>query len=88
MRLPEVAARLRELSAELNCAELNNLAAEIGRRQLAPRAPVTSVKISDEIRERIRNIHKENPKLSQAEIAMQVGVNPGRVSETLRGKRK
>ncbi len=88
MRLPEVAARLRELAIILNHDELNDLADEIGRRQAGPRAPSTSNKITDEIRERIRTIHQENPKLSQADIAMQVGVNPGRVSETLRGKRR
>jgi hypothetical protein len=88
MRLPEIAARLRQLAVELPCEELNALATEIGRRQLGPRAPSTSNRINDEIRERIRSIHKENPSLTQAEIAMQVGVNPGRVSETLRGKRK
>lgn len=88
MRLPEITSRLRELAVEMNCEELRTLVDEIGRRKLGPRAPVTSRKITDEIRERIRSIHKDNPNLSQAEIAIQVGVNPGRVSETLRGKRK
>ena len=87
MRLPEIAQRLRELAVELNCEELTALAGEMGRRPIGPRAPSTSIKMSDEIRERILQIHKENPRLSQAEIVSQVGVNPGRVSETLRGKR-
>ena len=48
MRLPEVAARLRELAIEFGCDELSDLADEIARR---------------------------------------LNLNPGRVSETLRGKR-
>lgn len=87
MRLPDIAKRLRELADSIPYPELNDLADQIGRRAIGARAPVTSVKMTDEIREEIHRIHKENPKLSQQEIARRVGVNPGRVSETLRGKR-
>lgn len=87
MRLPDIANRLRELADSIPYPELNDLADQIGRRAIGTRAPVTSVKMTDEIRDEIHRIHKENPKLSQHEIARRVGVNPGRVSETLHGKR-
>lgn len=87
MRLPDIAKRLRELAVSIPCPELDDLADQIGRRAVGARAPATSAKMTDEIREQIQQIHKENPKLSQQEIARRVGVNPGRVSETLHGKR-
>lgn len=87
MRLPEVAARLRELAAELDCDELDDLANEIGRRPSAQRAPKSSAPMTDELREEILAMKEANPRLSHAEIGRQLNVNPGRVSETLRGKR-
>ena len=87
MRLPEVAARLRELAVELGCDELEDLANEIGRRPSAHRAPRSSAPMTDERREEILAMKEANPNLSHAEIGRQLNVNPGRVSETLRGKR-
>ena len=49
MRLPEVAVRLRQLSSEYGCNELNDLADEIGRRQLGLCALSTLVEMSDYI---------------------------------------
>ena len=87
MRLPEVADRLRELAHELNCGELNALADEIARRPSGPRAPATSAPMTEELREKIINIKDARPDLSHAEIGRILNINPGRVSETLRGKR-
>ena len=87
MRLPEIAARLRELAIELDCSELSELADEISRRKGGQRAPATSAPMTDQIRNEIKEIHQKYPNLSQQKIASKVGVNPGRVSETLRGKR-
>jgi hypothetical protein len=87
MRLPEVAARLRELATELGCGELSELANEIARRPRGQRAPITSVPMTDKLRAKIRAIKEAEPDLSQAEIARRFDVNPGRVSEALRGKR-
>ena len=88
MRLPEVADRLRVLAKELDCDELDALADEIARRPSGQRAPKTSRKMTDEVRQEIIEIHKKNPNLSQAQIGLKVNVNPGRVSETLKGKRR
>lgn len=87
MKLPEVADRLRELAERLNCDELNDLADEIARRPSGPRAPVTSTAMTEELCEEIRAMKRDNPSLSHAEIGRRLNVNPGRVSETLRGKR-
>lgn len=87
MRLPEIAARLRELATDLGCDELNNLADEMGRRSPRQRAPITSAPMSDALKAQIRAMKAAEPDLSQAEIGKRLNLNPGRVSEALRGKR-
>ena len=88
MRLPEVAARLHVLAIELHCAELDLLANEIGRRPSGQRAAKTSAPMTEAVRDEIRAIKAAEPDLSQAEIGKRLNINPGRVSEVLRGKRK
>lgn len=87
MRLPEIAVRLRELAIELGCHELDELADEIGRRSPRQRAPITSAPMTDALRREIRVMKAAEPDVSQAEIGRQFNINPGRVSEALRGKR-
>ncbi len=87
MRLPEISNRLRELAIELHCDELDGLADEIGRRSSGQRAAATSVPITDSLRDQIRAMKEAEPGISQAEIGKRLNINPGRVSETLRGKR-
>jgi hypothetical protein len=86
MRLPEVATRLRELAIRLDCDELLELADEIARRPSAQRAPRTSAPMTDSLRAQIRAMKSAEPDLSHAEIGRRLNLNPGRVSETLRGK--
>jgi hypothetical protein len=88
MRLPEVAMRLRALATDLGCDELNDLADEIARRPAIERAPISSTPMTNAQRAQIRELKKAEPCLSQAEIGRRLNINPGRVSETLRGKRK
>ena len=59
------------------------------RSSPASRASVKSNPITDEILEKIRALGHESVDLdlSQQDIANAVGVNPGRVSEVLRGRR-
>lgn len=87
MRLPEVASRLRELAEELDRGELNELADEIARRPSGHRAPRSSAPMTDELRDQIRAMKASDPDMSHAEIGRRLNINPGRVSETLRGKR-
>lgn len=51
------------------------------------RAPVTSVALTPTVKRTIKSLHRKNPALPQSVIASMVGVNPGRVSEVLSGKR-
>jgi hypothetical protein len=88
MRLPEVAKRLRELATQLDCEELNELADEIGRRPSGQRAARSSLPMTDSLRDQIRAMKEAEPNLSQAEIGKRLNLNPGRVSETLKGKRR
>lgn len=87
MRLPEVATRLRELAVKLDCNELSDLADEIGRRPSGQRAPIASAPMTDALRLQIMRMKSADPSLSHAEIGRRLNLNPGRVSETLRGKR-
>jgi hypothetical protein len=87
MRLPEVAARLRVLATDLNCDELNDLADEIARRPSGQRAPRSSAPMTEELKIQIIEMKEADPDLSHAEIGRRLNINPGRVSETLRGKR-
>lgn len=87
MRLPEIQARLRELALQLECDELNDLADEIGRRPAGQRAPRTSAPMTDELAAKIKAMKKAEPHLPHTEIAKRLNINPGRVSETLKGKR-
>jgi hypothetical protein len=87
MRLPEVVTRLRQLATDLSCDELSDLADEIGRRSPRHRAPNTSAPITDALKVQIRAMKTAEPHLSQAEIGKRINLNPGRVSEALRGKR-
>ena len=87
MKLPEIATRLRQLALELNCGELKALAEEIPRRPAGPRAPATSAPMTEALRRQIKAMKEANPLLPQAEIGKRLNVNPGRVSETLKGKR-
>lgn len=87
MTIPEIAARLRELSGEIGCDELEQLADELRRRPPVRRAPVTSKKMTDELRAEIHQYATDNPKESYASIGRRFGVNGGRVSETMAGFR-
>jgi hypothetical protein len=44
--------------------------------------------MTDALKAQIREMKTAEPHLSQAEIGRRLSLNPGRVSEALRGKRK
>jgi hypothetical protein len=68
-------------------AELFELADEL-RRRSGSRAPAASTTMNPELEEEIRDYAEANPDLPQHTVAEKFNVNPGRVSETLRGKRE
>ena len=88
MTLPEVAEELRLLAVQHNIPRLNALADEIKRRPMFTKSPITSAHMTPALKQAIQACHKANPLWPQAYIARKYNVNPGRVSEVLRGKRK
>jgi hypothetical protein len=93
MRIPEVAQRMREIAGEIQeacptqSAELLELADELRRRSGEGRAPATSTKMTPELSEEIKEYAKAHPGMSHQQIAEVFGVNIGRVSEAILGKR-
>lgn len=86
MTLPDIMAELRQLAQDYNLPRLKELADEI-RRRPGTRGRYTSRKTTEFLREQIRLFRVAHPGLSQKEIADHFGVNPGRVSEALKGFR-
>lgn len=87
MTLPEVSARLRTLAEELECSELDDLANEIKRRSSKQRAPNTSLHLTPQLIEKVKELKAQNPAMSQLAIATYFNINHGRVSEILNGYR-
>lgn len=85
--IPEVRFRLRQLAKILKCPELDELAAALIRRRPRKKAENKSTPMTIKLRADIRRYCKANPDLSQQEVATHFGVNAGRVSEALRGKK-
>jgi hypothetical protein len=85
--IPQIRERLHELAKELCCPELHALAEETKREFHGRIAPVRSKLVSEAVADEIRRTAENHPLMSQQEIALRVGVNAGRVSETLFGKR-
>lgn len=90
MRLPEIQEEIVELSSQLRkiANRLKLLSNEISRRKPEKRAPRTSARMTPALANEIRGYAKLFPKASQVAIGKVFNVNPARVSETLRGKRK
>lgn len=83
MRIPEIQEQLRELSATIGV-----LAEELSRRSPTKRAQATSEKVTPELARAVKMYARLNPDETQAEVGKKFNINPGRVSEILRGKRK
>ena len=87
MRIPDIRKRLEEIADETGIAELKTLSKHLTRRGAQRVAPVKSVPVDDAKRDEIRQFAMNNSAMSQAEIGRVFNVNPGRVSEALRGFR-
>lgn len=88
MRIPDIQSELRTLSTRHGMPRLAELADLMKRRSPRVVAPQSSVKMPPEIKKGIKAYRATNPNATQLEIGNHFGVNPGRVSETLRGKKK
>lgn len=96
MRLPEVQDRLFKLANQIALmrqaidlmeAEVRTLARQISRRPSLPHGARTSVPMTPEIKQKIRDYKRQHPDATHAVIGQVFKVNGGRVSEALRGKR-
>ena len=85
--IPEIRARLVELAEEHDIPELAQLAAETKRQYHGRRAPVRARPINDALAMRVRLWARRNPDMAQREIGRRFGIDGGRVSEILFGKR-
>lgn len=91
MTIPEARRRLMNLAATLSpeaAAEIATIVREglFRRRGITP-TPPKSKRMCRKVGSDIRALHKQRPDLSEQEIAVKIGVNSGRVSEALIGKR-
>lgn len=83
MRIPEIRTELHTISKRIE-----ELAEELKRRPATGRGTVgRSRRISAIMRTSIKTLARTNPKATHQWIAKHFGVNPGRISEVLNGKR-
>ena len=84
MTIPEVRDRLRQIAAEAKLPELVRLAEELKRRPAIRRATPRSQHPRKAAIRAYVALHSDEP---LQDVATRFGVNIGRVSEALRGKR-
>ena len=87
MRIPEIRDELLEIAAATGNNRLVHLAHALTRRHADRKAPATSRRMTPELRREIAEYANANPDMSQVAVGRRFGVNPGRVSEALNGKR-
>lgn len=85
--IPEIRARLHELAAEHGIPELSELAEETKRQYHGRRAPTRARPVDRALAVRVSFFARRNPGMPQREIGRRFGIDGGRVSEILFGKR-
>lgn len=85
--IPEIRVRLLELSEAHDIPELAELVDEMYRQSPIRRAPVTSKTLTPALAAEIRRYARQNPSMSQQDIANNFTVNPGRVSDSMNRKK-
>jgi hypothetical protein len=91
MTIPEARERLLAIAAQIDpalAAEVQRIVKEgmYRRRGVTPTAP-KSQRMTKGLAVKIRAMHYNDPSLSGMELAVANGVNTGRVSEAITGKR-
>lgn len=87
MKIPEIRERMHALADELGVAELHHLAEATRRRRPVRTAPVRSRPMDPQVKAEMRAYAASHPDAHQRDIGQMFDANPGRVSESLRGKR-
>ena len=95
MTIPEIRDLITELTEESKrlarrqlyiAGKIETLVQETRRRSYS-RAPVTSRRVTAAVRQSVRGMFAANPDTAMQDIAEAHGINIGRVSEILHGKR-
>lgn len=86
--IPEIRDRLFALAEEHGIPELASLAEETRRRFNGRKAPVRSVFVTDDLAAQVQAYAAKHPKASMHDIGERFGINQGRVSEILFGRRE
>lgn len=87
MTIPQIADRLRQIASQTGNEELRHLASQLGRRRPVRKAAAVSAPMSDELADEIRGYADDHPNTPPSIIGLAFGLNEGRISEALRGKR-
>jgi hypothetical protein len=86
LTIPQIRERLHELAVIHGIPELSELATATYRRSYT-RAPVSRKGLDSDLKDRILDFVSKNSDMAMQDVANTFGVNPGRVSEALHGKR-
>lgn len=89
MKMPEVREALNNIALDLAklSLKIKVLADETRKRPAHRKVEPHSAPMTDKLADKIHQFAKDNPTMSQFQIAQRFKVNQGRVSEALRGKR-
>ena len=87
MNIPKIRERLYELAVEYEIPELWQLADQLYRRSSEKRAKQVSQPMTPQLRRAIVAYKVAHPDVPYSTVANVFNVNPGRVSESLHGKR-
>lgn len=95
LTIPEIREEMLELSNEAEAltkrlrviAKRIAVLAEETRRRSYDRAPVTSRRITEDVKRSVRLYASQHPSASHQEMAEAHNINIGRISEILHGKR-
>jgi hypothetical protein len=82
--IPEIRERLKVIAEKSGIEELHDLANEMYRKSPVRRATKRSPSLTPELADKIKDYACQHPQDHLQDIAEKFGVNPGRVSESLR----
>lgn len=87
-RIAQLMGKSSDFEIVLAAADVEQCVKDLYRRRVFRRAPVKAPVITPEIVAGVRALAKASPNMQQMEIGARFGINAGRVSEILRGKRR
>lgn len=91
-KIPETRKQLERIASDPAmpphlAADLRTCISDLVRDPAVRKAPTQSSPVTPQVKQQIKTLAANNPDMSMQDIADLVGVNIGRVSEVLNGKR-